>query len=222
MKIVSHHIGNCNQKRQICERILNEMLAKMGGCKGDCYLVYYSYINKGDIDMNTVIEAIEARRCVRSYRATQVKTEDLNLIMEAGTFAPTGSGKQSPVIIGVQDKQLRDELSRLNAHIMGKDTDPFYGAPTVILVLADGTRSTYLQDGSLVMGNMMLAASTLGLGSCWVHRAKEVFETSEGRELLKAWGLEGYVGIGNCIVGYPEGDKPKAAPRKDGYTRIIK
>ncbi len=172
--------------------------------------------------MNKIIEAMECRRSIRSYKNEQVCIDDLTQILEAGTFAATGGGRQSPVLVAVQDKALRDKLSRLNAEVMGKDTDPFYGAPTVIVVLADSTRSTRIEDGSLVMGNLMLAAHSLGLGSCWIHRAHEVFESDEGKALLKDWGLEGYEGIGNCIVGYINGDVPEAAPRKDGYARIIK
>lgn len=172
--------------------------------------------------MNQIIQSIEQRRSIRSYKSEQIKEDELNLILEAGTFAATGGGRQSPVIVAVQNKALRDKLSQLNARVMGKDTDPFYGAPTVIVVLSNPARSTHLEDGALVMGNLMLAAHSLGLGSCWIHRAKEVFEFEEGKELLRQWGLEGYVGIGNCIVGYIDGEVGEPAPRKEGYVKIIK
>lgn len=110
----------------------------------------------------------------------------------------------------------------MNAAIMGTDTDPFYGAPVVLIVLADKSRPTYLYDGSLVMGNMMNAAHSLGLGSCWIHRAKEEFESEDGKELLKKWGVEGdYEGIGHCVIGYVEGDYPETKPRKEDYVYYV-
>ena len=130
--------------------------------------------------------------------------------------------RQSPVIIAVTDQETRDKLSAMNAAIMGTDTDPFYGAPVVLIVLADKSRPTYLYDGSLVMGNMMNAAHSLGLGSCWIHRAKEEFESEEGKELLKKWGVEGdYEGIGHCVIGYVEGDYPETKPRKEDYVYYV-
>ena len=130
--------------------------------------------------------------------------------------------RQSPVIIAVTDQETRDKLSAMNAAIMGTDTDPFYGAPVVLIVLADKTRPTYRYDGSLVMGNMMNAAHSLGLGSCWIHRAKEEFESEEGKELLKKWGVEGdYEGIGHCVIGYVEGDYPETKPRKEDYVYYV-
>ena len=131
-------------------------------------------------------------------------------------------GKQSPVIIVVKDKATRDRLSELNAKVLGVNTDPFYGAPVVIAVLADRSRATCLYDGSLVMGNLLLAAHDLGLGSCWIHRAKEVFDSTEGKALLKAWGIDGdYEGIGHCIVGYIDGKVLEAVPRKSNYVYFI-
>lgn len=142
----------------------------------------------------------------------------LDLVLQAGTYAPTAKGRQSPVIVAVTNKEVRDRLSRLNAQVMGSENDPFYGAPVVLVVLADKSIPTYVYDGSLVMGNLMNAAHAVGLGSCWIHRAKEVFDMPEGKELLKEWGIEGdYEGIGNCIIGYAEGEIPEAAPRKTGY-----
>lgn len=173
---------------------------------------------------NEVLSAIAARRSCRAYLPEQIKPEELDAVTAAGTWAPTGMGRQSPVIIAVQDKATRDELSRLNASVMGADRDPFYGAPTVVVVLADKAAMTCVEDGALVLGDMLLAASTLGLGSCWIHRARETFEMPEGKALLQKWGLdpEQYIGVGNCILGYPApgGEKP-AAPRKADYVRKV-
>lgn len=130
---------------------------------------------------------------------------------------------QSAKMIVLQDKKTIQKLSKLNASVMGKDIDPFYSAPTVIAVLADKTKHTYIEDGSLVLGNLMNAAHSLKIGSCWIHRAKEEFETDEGKELLKKWNIpDNYVGIGHCILGYPNGMLPPAKPRKDDYVQIIK
>ena len=173
--------------------------------------------------MSDVLEAIKNRRSIRKYKDTMVPDEIIDKIIEAGTYAATGMGKQSPIIIAVTNKELRDKLSAMNAKFMGADIDPFYGAPVVMVVLADKKRPTYLYDGSLVMGNLMNAAHALGLGSCWIHRAKEEFESPEGKALLKKWGIEGdYEGIGHCILGYPEEEAlPKAKPRKDDYLYFV-
>ena len=170
---------------------------------------------------NEVLSAIAARRSCRAYQPEQIKPEELQAVVEAGTWAPTALNRQSPVIVAVQDKATRDQLSAMNARIMGREGDPFYGAPTVLVVLADQTIPTYVEDGSLVLGNLLLAASSIGLGSCWINRAKETFDTEEGKALLRKWGLdpERYRGVGNCILGYPAagGIKP-AAPRKPDYV----
>ena len=172
--------------------------------------------------MNEVIKAIKERRSVKSYKSDAVPAELLDAISEAGTYAPTGRNMQSPIIIAVTDKKVRDRLSKLNAEVMGMDGDPFYGAPAVLVVLADRSRPTYLYDGSLVMENLMLAAHSLGLGSCWIHRAKEVFDSAEGKALLASLGIEGdYEGIGNCIVGYPDTLPPERKPRKENYIYKI-
>ena len=172
--------------------------------------------------MNEVIKALKERRSVKSYKPTPIPAEILDAILEAGTYAPTGRNMQSPIIIAVSDKKTRDKLSKLNAAVMGSDGDPFYGAPTVLVVLADKNRSTYLYDGSLVMENLMLAAHSLGLGSCWIHRAKEVFESAEGKEILASLGIDGeYEGIGNCIVGYTDIPPAERKPRKDNYIYKI-
>ena len=173
--------------------------------------------------MSETLQAIKARRSCRSFRPDAVPQELLEQILEAGTYAATGRGRQSPIILAVTNKKLRDRLSKMNAAIMGSDSDPFYGAPVVLVVLADRAMPTYLYDGTLVMGNLMLAAADLGLGSCWIHRAKEEFDSEEGKEILRSLGIEGdYEGIGHCVVGYPEGALREAAPRKDSYIHWCK
>lgn len=173
--------------------------------------------------MSDVLETIKSRRSIRKYKSDMVPQDKLGKIIEAGTYAATGMGKQSPIIIAVTNKELRDKLSAMNAKIMGVNSDPFYGAPVVLIVLADKSRPTYVYDGSLVMGNLMLEAEAQGIGSCWIHRAKEEFESEEGKELLKSLGIEGdYEGIGHCVLGYTDGPAPKAAPRKDSYVYYVK
>lgn len=167
---------------------------------------------------NNTLETLKTRRAIRQYQDRMPEKALLDQVLEAGTYAPTGRGKQAPIIVAVTNKEVRDRLSQLNAQVMGSDKDPFYGAPVVLVVLANRDMPTYLYDGSLVMGNLMNAAHALGLGSCWIHRAKEVFDMPEGKEMLKEWGIEGdYEGIGNCIIGYTEGEMPEAAPRKADY-----
>ena len=173
--------------------------------------------------MNESIKNMIERRSVRGYKPDMIPKEDLDLILEAGTYAATGMGMQSPVIVAVTDKATRDQLSKMNADVMGTDTDPFYGAPVVLVVLADKNRPTHIYDGSLVMGNLMLEAEAQGIGSCWIHRAKEEFESEEGKEILKSLGIEGdYEGIGHCVLGFADGPAPKAAPRKDSYVYYVK
>ena len=173
--------------------------------------------------MSDVLETIKSRRSIRKYKSDMVPQDKLGKIIEAGTYAATGMGKQSPIIIAVTNKELRDKLSAMNAKVMGVNSDPFYGAPVVLIVLADKSRPTYVYDGSLVMGNLMLEAEEQGIGSCWIHRAKEEFESEEGKELLKSLGIEGdYEGIGHCVLGYTDGPAPKAAPRKDSYVYYVK
>lgn len=169
--------------------------------------------------MNEVIKNMEERRSVRGYKPDMIRKEDLNTIIEAGTYAATGMGMQSPIIVAVTDKATRDQLSAMNAKIMGTDTDPFYGAPVVLIVLADKARPTYLYDGSLVMGNLMNAAHAVGVDSCWIHRAREVFDSEEGKALKAEWGVpESYIGIGHCVLGYRSGEYPEAKARKDGFV----
>ena len=174
--------------------------------------------------MESTLKDLKERRSIRAYKPDQIRDEDLQKILEAGTYAPTGMGMQSPKIIVVQDKETRDYLSELNDKYMGSGSDPFYGAPTVLVVLADRKRPTCVEDGSLVLGNLMNAAHAIGVGSCWIHRAREVFDSEEGKALLKKWGVEGdYIGVGHCILGYPADEAtPKAKPRKEDYIVIVK
>lgn len=164
------------------------------------------------------IENLVTRRSVRKYRPDMIPAETLDKILEAGAYAATGMNRQSPIMIAVTDKALRDRLSAWNAGIMGSSGDPFYGAPVVVIVLADRNVPTHVYDGSLVMGNLMNAAHALGIASCWIHRAKEEFDSDEGKELLRSLGIEGdYEGIGHCILGYAETEPSAASPRKDNY-----
>ena len=167
---------------------------------------------------NETLETIKNRRSCRAYKPEQITDEELNAVLEAGTWAASGKGLQSAKIVVVQDATTRAQLTRMNAAIMGSNGDPMYGAPTILVVLADAHAANAVPDGSLVLGNLMLAAASLGLGSCWINRAKEEFETEEGKALLKKWGIEGeWIGIGHCILGYPAAEPKPAAPRKPDY-----
>ena len=160
------------------------------------------------------------RRSVRKYTDQQVPDELLDQVLEAGLYAPTGMNTQNIYMVAVRDKETRDQMMKLNAAVMGSQNDPFYGAPCVIVVLGDATGYPVVENGSLVLGNLMNAAHAVGLGSCWIHRAKQTFETEEGKALLRKWGLpEHLVSIGNCILGFAE-EVPEARPRKEG--RIVK
>ena len=174
--------------------------------------------------MNETIQTILQRTSTKSYKSDPVPQEILDEIIKAGTYAATGRNKQAPIILAVTNKQVRDELARLNAKIMGMDEnfDPFYNAPVVLIVLAKKDVNTRVYDGSLVMGNLMLAASSLGVGSCWVHRAKEEFELPEGKQLLHSLGIEEeYEGVGHCLLGYAQ--TPSAVkPRKDNWVYYIR
>lgn len=168
--------------------------------------------------MSETMQTLLTRRSIRKYKSDAVPKEILDQILEAGVYAASGMGRQSPIILAVTNRELRDRIARLNGAVMGKgpDFDPFYGAPAVLVVLADRSAPTYVYDGSLVMGNLMLAAKDAGLGSCWIHRAKEVFDSPEGKEILASLGIEGdYEGIGNCILGYADCPEPAPAPRKE-------
>ena len=174
--------------------------------------------------MNDTLKVLESRRSCRNFKPDMVKDEDLKEIIKAGTYAATGMGKQSPIIIAVTDKALRDEISEVNRKIGGWDAgfDPFYGAPVILIVLAKKEVGTYIYDGSLVMGNLMNAAESLGVSSIWIHRAKEEFESEFGKNLLKKLGIEGeYEGIGHCALGYAAEPLKEAAPRKENYVYYI-
>ena len=173
--------------------------------------------------MNEVLKNIRERRSCRKYKADAVPAELIDAVVEAGLYAPSSLGEQSALIVAVSDKETRDKLSKLNARFTPKpDSDPFYGAPVVLIALARTARDAQFCDGCVMLENMMLAAQSLGLGSCWIHRAKEVFETEDGKEILKTAGLEGeYLGIGNLVIGYAD-QQPKAAPRKAGRAFFIK
>ena len=164
------------------------------------------------------LDMLLTRRSVRAYKPDPVPEALLEEVLRAGTYAPTGGGRQSPVLVAVTDKAARDEISRLNAAVMGKDTDPYYGAPVLVLALADPASSTWVEDASCALENMMLAAHALGLGSVWVHREREIFDSEVGKALLRAWGLpETLRGVGSIALGYASGPAPAPAPRKDGY-----
>lgn len=168
--------------------------------------------------MEDFLSVIRTRRSVRAYKPDGVPEELLDKVLEAGVYAPTGKNRQSPVIVAITDKTTRDYVSGLNAKVLGIDTDPYYGAPVILLVLADGNVNTFVEDGACVLENMMLEAHALGLASVWVHREREIFDSEEGKALLRKWGLgETLRGIGSIALGYAAVDLPKAAPRKEGY-----
>ena len=170
--------------------------------------------------MNETINTLLTRRSVRRYKPDQVSDELLDTVLNAGLYAASGMNSQNTVLVAVRDSKTREQLSKMNAAVMGSSNDPFYGAPCVVVVLANTTRGTWVEDGSLVIGNLMAAAHSVGLGSCWIHRAREMFDSDEGKALLKEWGLpETMRGVGNCILGYPN-EVPGDKPRLDG--RIIK
>ena len=169
--------------------------------------------------MEAMTDLLE-RRSIRKYEDRQVPDDLLDQVLEAGLYAPTGMNTQNIYMVAVRDKETRDQMMKLNAAVMGSQNDPFYGAPCVIVVLGDASGYPVVENGSLVLGNLMNAAHAAGLGSCWIHRAKQTFETEEGKALLRKWGLpETLVGIGNCILGFAAED-PVARPRKEG--RIVK
>ena len=173
--------------------------------------------------MNEVLKCLEQRRSCRSYASEQLKEEDLQAILRAGTYAATGMGRQSPKIVVLQKPEDIAQLEKMNARIMGKpDAHPFYGAPTVCIVLAAASAFTGVEAGGVVIGNMLNAAWSIGVGSCWIHRAREEFASEEGKTLLKKWGVEGdWIGVGHCILGYPSGDFREKAPRKPDYITKV-
>ena len=171
--------------------------------------------------MNSTIKDLVTRRSIRKYTDQPVGDAELKQILEAGIYAPTGRNIQAPIIVAIRNPEVIKKLSKMNAAVKDLEGDPFYGAPAVLVVLSAADSRHICYDGSLVMGNLMNAAHALGLGTCWIHRAKEVFETEEGKAMLKSWGIEGdYVGVGNCILGYPA-EAPEAKPRKENYVYYV-
>lgn len=174
--------------------------------------------------MNETLKVLETRRSCRKFKPDMVDKESLDAIIKAGTYAATGMGKQSPIIIAVTDKSLRDKISEENKKVGGwsGEFDPFYGAPVILIVLADKNVPTHVYDGSLVMGNLMNAAESLGVASIWIHRAKEEFESEFGKDLLKKLGIEGnYEGIGHCALGYASEPAKDPSPRKSNYVYYL-
>lgn len=169
------------------------------------------------------LEIIKTRRSCRNYKPEQITDEELTAVLEAGTYAPTSRGMQSPYIVAVQNEEQKTRLAAMNARVMGTTSNPYYHAPTYVLVFTPANANNPIQDGSCVLENMMLAAHSLGLGSCWIHREREMFSTPEGQELMAQWGLpEGLVGIGALALGYPAEAAPSAKSRKEDYYRIVK
>ena len=171
--------------------------------------------------MNDIIKAMEERRSIRKFKADMPSKNDIDQIIEAGLYAASGMGRQNVIIVAITNKQERDRLMKLNAKIMGVDSDPFYGAPAVLLVLVDKAAMTAENDGELVIQNMLLAAHDLGLASCYIWRAKQELETEEGKQMLADWGLPTnveYEGVGHVILGYADMEAPNPAPRKENYV----
>ena len=174
---------------------------------------------------NVVLRALRERRSIRRYRPDQITDEELQAVLDAGTWAPTAKGMQDPWIVAVQNPVLRERISEMNRAVWGSDIDPFYGAPTIVLVFASDPAvwANGVPDGSLVLGNMMNAAHSLGLGSCWINREREMFATPEGKEMMRQMGLpEGLIGVGALALGYPASFPPSVKPRKENYWRVIK
>ena len=172
---------------------------------------------------NETIATLLSRRSVRSFRADQVRDDELEAVLQAGMYAPSGNNRQSARFVVVQDPATRALLTRMNRAVRPSDDDPYYGAPTIVVVLADRSASTPVEDASVALSNMFNAAHSLGLGSCWVNRERQMFETDEGKALLHAWGVVGdYVGVGACILGYPAGPLPEPAPRKPDFVTMVR
>ena len=178
----------------------------------------YNKQKEGESMTNETLNVIKSRRSTRAYKTDPVPEKLLDAVLEAGTFAPSGMNKQSPTIVAVTSDKYRREISALNAAVMGVTSDPYYGAPVVVLVLADSNAGTWVEDGSCVLENMMLAAESLGLATVWVHREREIFDSERGKQLLREWGLpETLRGVGSIALGYAAAPAKPAAPRKDGY-----
>ena len=173
--------------------------------------------------MNTELQALLERRSIRSYKPDMVPQELIDQVIEAGLYAASGHGEQDSIIVAVTNKEVRDKLSQMNRAIMGTKSDTFYGAPVVLFVLAPKSNKNGIYDASLIMGNLTQAAHAVGLGSCWINRAKQEFESEEGKQLLKEWGIEGeYEGVGHCILGYINGKVPPALKRKPNRVFYVK
>ena len=174
---------------------------------------------------NEILRALRERRSCRSYKPEQIKDDELQAVLEAGTWAPTGMGRQDPWIVAVQNPELLKKISKMNAAFLGTDSDPFYGAPTHVLVFGSDPAvwANSVPDGSLVLGNMMNAAHAIGLGSCWINREREMFATEEGKALMQELGLpDGLIGIGALALGYPAAPPRDPKPRKENYWRVVK
>lgn len=168
------------------------------------------------------MENLLTRRSVRKYKKDAVPGDVLDRIIEAGTYAATAKNKQDPIIVAVTNPEVIQTLSKMNAVVLGTESDPFFGAPVCLVVLAERANVNHVYDGTLVMGNLMLACHAEGLGSCWINRAREVFDTDEGKALLKSWGVEGdYEGIGHCVLGYAD-EEPITKPRKENYVYYVR
>ncbi|MDR0828013.1 MAG: nitroreductase family protein [Desulfovibrio sp.] len=173
--------------------------------------------------MSETVKVLKSRRSIRSFQDKQVSDTDLRAVLEAGTYAPSGKGAQSCIIIAVQNKEDIAALTRMNAAVMGTSNDPYYGAPTILLILADRSAATPVEDGSAVTTYLLLAAEALGLGACWINRERQMFDSEEGKALLKKWGVKGeYMGVAACSLGYAAGEMKAPAARKADYFRIIK
>lgn len=171
---------------------------------------------------NEVLKAIKVRRSVRKYQDMQIKPEELQTVLEAGTYAPSGRGAQCPVMVAVQNPQTVQQIVKMNAAVMGTDSNPYYEAPSLILVFVPKAQNTAIEDGSCVLNTMMLAAHSIGLASCWIHRERQMFETDEGRSLMKDWGIpDDHIGVGGLALGYAEEELPNAAPRRDGRIILV-
>ena len=182
-------------------------------------------MRKGDqkienMKSNEVIQNIITRRSIKKYKADQITDEELQTVLEAGLYAPSGMGMQSPLMVVVQDEETMAQIVKMNAAVMNVDTNPYYGAPTVILVFAPVDRGTYIEDASCVLDTMMLAAHSIGLGSRWIHRERQMFETEEGKQLMNKWGVpEKFAGVGALALGYADCELPQPPARREG--RII-
>ena len=168
------------------------------------------------------LEVLKNRRAIRRYKPDQITKEELDAVLEAGTYAPTGVGTQGVQIIAVQSPEYLAKVKAMNAAVLGRDGDPYYGAPTVVLVLETSACRTHTLDGAAVCTNMLNAAYAVGLGSCWIHRCKEMFESEEGKQLLREWGLDDdMVGVASLALGYPDCEHPVPKPRREGYAIVV-